>query len=113
VAVRQRFIWLHGGQAVQTHKKTPPLLQQGAAKKETITNKLYQKAGVMSMCFYCRQSLGHHPSCPFAEEPEHIFDCDECGMPIYVDEKYLEVRGEIFCEKCYEDMLKYAEKEIK
>lgn len=62
------------------------------------------------MCFYCRQSLGHHPSCPFAE-PSYVYECDECGGGIYHDEKYLEIGGEYICEKCVNDMMKYAERE--
>ena len=61
------------------------------------------------MCFYCKQTLGHHPSCLFAE-PAHVLECDRCDSPIYEDEQYLEIDSENICKVCYEGMLKYAER---
>lgn len=47
------------------------------------------------MCPVCRRYDEHHPSCPYADEPEpvSIGKCECCDKDIMTDEEYVELDG--------------------
>lgn len=61
------------------------------------------------MCEICRQNPCA-PQCPnFEDEP--LFYCNKCDEPIYADEVYYEVCGEIFCEDCVYEGKRVAQRD--
>lgn len=47
------------------------------------------------MCPVCRRNYEHHPSCPYADEPEpvSIGKCEYCDKDIMTDTEYVEFEG--------------------
>ena len=58
------------------------------------------------MCSECRRYVGHHPSCPYADEPVpvKIGECEICGKDIMTSEDYVEHDGYKYHYACLSEL---------
>ena len=59
------------------------------------------------MCSECWQHPCH-PSCPNADEPRAIYECDLCGYPIYEGDEMWVIQGDRYCAECIDESKTYA-----
>lgn len=57
------------------------------------------------MCYVCHQSTCS-PTCPNAEEPKSVGECEYCGFSIRLteDDEFIEVDGKMYHLDCLSDM---------
>lgn len=63
---------------------------------------------MITICELCRKTfcpLG----CPNYQEPPIVYECDECGYPIYDGDEVYKIEGKKYCKDCIESFKEYAE----
>ena len=63
---------------------------------------------MITICKECRQSICPS-SCPNYKDVPIVYECDECGYPIYDGDEVYKIEGKKYCKDCIESFKEYAE----